>query len=105
MHARGAADPFVLSAGSRVGDPGGDPDGTWFSREKGYILAGGQRALAGGGGLVAVGGELFRLYKSDATRVTRVRHRRRAPVLSQATGHAHLADHRRRPGFTRACAR
>ena len=65
------------------------PDGTKFSREAGYLLAGATTVLwVHGGRLVAVGGELTGLG-SDATRVTYsgiVDERR---FYSQATGHAH----------------
>lgn len=65
------------------------PDGTWFSREKGYILAGAASALW----LAVAGWSLWAANSpgmgSDATRVTYsgiVDERR---FYSQATGHAH----------------
>ena len=89
MHGRVLLTPvFCLLAPVAV-IPVAIPDGTWFSREKGYLLAGAASAL-----WLAVGGwSLWAANSpgmgSDATRVTYsgiVDERR---FYSQATGHAH----------------
>ena len=81
------------------------PDGARYHREAGYPLSGAVgAAVAGGGGLGAVGGQLARDGRRRHPRHL-LRHRRRAPVLLAGDRPRPPADRRGLPRAIRGCAR